>query len=101
VAGRRGDAVGLEGGGERLGATNEVLRLGRGEAAGGELGEGAVEIGLERVLDGEQLDGCLDRHRSRSFGVCFDMSLGVASAGMIARTASRYHENLHSEVFIL
>ena len=36
-------------GGERLGAAHEVVGLDRGEAARREVGEGAVEVGLERL----------------------------------------------------
>ena len=64
VAGRSGEAVGGERRGERLGAAHEVVGLDGGEAARGEVGEGAVEVGLECLVDGEQLDGCQDRHRS-------------------------------------
>ena len=78
MAGRRGEAVRGEGGGERLGAAHEVVRLDRGEAACGDLGEGAFEVGLQCGVDREQLNGCLDRHGSRSFVVVDDGSGGQA-----------------------
>ena len=62
VPGRSGEPVRAEGGGERLGASHEVIRLDRGEAAGREFGEGCIEVCLECLADGEQLDGRLNRH---------------------------------------
>ena len=65
-------------------AAHEVVGLDRGEATGGDRSERAFEVGLQLVLDREQLDGSLDRHWS--------LLQSSVTCGRFDPSEARYHQ---------